>query len=80
MSALKKAYKKPKIIIEEFSPQEVLCACAVVNTVHSEADQCAFLLEGTNLMIFAQSWSSCLIDGKNSGYCYQAGVNNVFSS
>lgn len=80
---MKKVYNKPMVIVEEFSAQDVLCACAIQNTNLSEKDQCGMFAPNTyGYMIFAQGWAACIMDGTMYGYCYQPGAsnNNVFSS
>lgn len=80
----KKEYRRPALLLEQFSPETCLCSCAVVNKQMTEALQCGYELEGLGFTIFAQSWVDCFLDeaslGGYNAYCYMPGANNLFSS
>ncbi len=79
---MKKRYIKPEILVEVFTLQEALCSCAVENKLQAEHQQCAYELAGTGIFLFAGTWEHCTPDSQlwQEIYCYQPGVNNVFSS
>lgn len=80
----KKTYKRPAIMLEEFTPETCLCSCAVVNKQLSEALQCGYYLDGLGFNVFAQTWADCQVSDTMIGdfysYCYMPGANNLFSS
>lgn len=77
---MKKQYKKPAVVLEQYTPQDCLCSCLIVNKNVAEYAQCGYPLEGLDYRVFAQSWTDCQGDGTQLNYCYQIGMNNIFSS
>ncbi len=80
-----KKYEKPTLLYEKLNCNECLCACAAKASA-LESMQCGFAMEGTPYTVFLQDWVDCLLGADSAPamglgtYCYQSGVNNIFSS
>lgn len=77
---MKRKYEKPMLLKEEFSLENTIAACKVKNPQPSELEQCAYIIDGLDYMVFASDWASCKQDGYFIADCVQAGLNNLFSS
>ncbi len=77
---MKKDYAKPKVICQELRPEELVCACDIVNTDFNESMQCGYTLENFPLTVFAQGWASCMTSDFSDLYCYHNGQVLLFGS
>lgn len=80
MERMKKKYEKPMLLKEEFTLENTIAACAVVNQQPSQIEQCSYSPDGLGFAIFAEKWTSCTHDGKYYNGCYYESANNLFSS
>lgn len=79
---MKKAYVRPEVLCEEFSPETALCGCGKISPTPSLAAQCGFVIPEINVAIFVEGWSSCTFKtgSGNQQYCVQPGVIQIFDS
>ncbi len=80
---MKQPYEKPAMIVESFTTETWLCACAVDNPLPSQLEQCGYYDDTLGFTLFNSGWTACDDGGSSGGsnyYCYHVSANNLFTS
>lgn len=83
---MKKVYQKPVLLKEQFRMEEMIAACAVINSNPTQSQECNYQAPGLMYPLFSTDWQACGFfaeDLEKQGLttlCKAPGASNLWSS